>query len=448
MAADPQPQVSAEPPEINDDGDEVPGENYSYDWRRCGQQPMNGGLTEGFMAWVRVYQFSPNSSQQLMNYMRVKNHTIPFDKKRKKETTSKKDLDRLAVKHHDDFYTKTIECREMGKMSSTYVDGFKPAVDGRVHTTFTFATATGQLSSRKPSTQTYPAHGKLGKLVKSMIEAPAGMEIANWDFKSFHVVLTGFLAEDPGYMRMARLDMHSFVTWHFAKLPDADKLISMPDDELLSRFSWLKKQEKLKKIRDRQSKPSILGIALGLMPNHLYEMNREHFDSLAQAKQFRELIQSLFPKVFRWQNAVCEEAHQKQVLGNRFGMLRWFYEVMTPDGRGGWRAGDQYNAAMALRVQSEAHGELREKLKAMQKAGIDEKYGLNNTIHDSFQFCYRKELREQMLEDISRVISRPSRVLIHPTMAPEGLVIGIECAVGPNMASLEEVAVPEHDHSA
>src|SRR5208282_4502294 len=51
-----------------------------------------------------------------------------------------------AARQKDTFYTKVIECRELSKAKSTYVDGFRPHADGRVHTTFTFATAIGQTS--------------------------------------------------------------------------------------------------------------------------------------------------------------------------------------------------------------------------------------------------------------------------------------------------------------
>lgn len=439
-------RVFVDPPEIDEeDGSEIPGETYRYEVRRVGQVMLDENLgikSAGEARWVRVYSFSPNSSAQLMDYMRVRGHKVPYDKKRGSETTSKKELERLGAKHHDDFYAKVIECREMRRMSSTYVDGFRPGVDGRVHTTFTFATATQQTSSRQPNTQNYPAHGKLGKAIKSMIEAPEGFELANWDKKSFHVIITGLLAEDSEYMRFARLDMHSFVTWHFLKLPGASTLHDLPDEELLEKFAWLKSNADYKRVRDKQSKPSILGIALGLMPPHLYEMNREHFESQRQATQFREVIQGLFPKVFRWQDAVCEEAHKNQVLVNRFSALRWFYEVKAPDSRGGWKPGEQWNAALALKVQSEAHGELRENLKALDREGAAEKYGLNNTIHDSFQFCYPVGLRAQMLHEVGEILLRPSKVLIHPVLAPGGLVVGVECGIGKNMAELEEVKLP------
>lgn len=434
--------VFHDPPKQQEDGSMDDGESYRYEQRSFEELQFDDQsrvVATSIARWCRVYQFSPNSAPQLYAYMKAKGHKAPFNKKKGRDTTEKKELERLSAKHKDNFYTKVIECREVRKMKSTYIDGWRPHADGRVHTTFTFATATGQLSSRNPNTQNYVAHGKLGKAIKSMIAAPDGYEISNWDFKSYHVVMLGFLAEDPDYIRMARIDMHSFVTWHFLKLPDADRLTELSDEELIQKFKWLKSNEKYLNVRNKQAKPSILGIGLGLMPPHLYEMNREHFESLKQAKQFREVIQQLFPKVFRWQNRIVEQAHQQQVLYSSYGMLRWFYEVQSPNGKGGWKPGDQYNAAMAFPVQNNAHGDLRERLKAMHRSGIATRYGLCNTIHDSVSFCYPIELREQHIAETYPILTSPSRVLVHPTIAPAGLCFGVECTVGPNMADRTEI---------
>jgi hypothetical protein len=162
----------------------------------------------GGPAWCRVYSFSPNSAKQLFAYMTAKRHPIPFDRKQGRNTTAKREILRLGDRFKDDFYAKVIECREVRKMRSTYIDGFRPQADGRVHPTFTFATATQQLASRNPNAQNTPSRARLAKAIKGMIEAPEGMELANWDLKSYHVLITGFLAEDPAYMRLARMDMH------------------------------------------------------------------------------------------------------------------------------------------------------------------------------------------------------------------------------------------------
>ena len=66
------------------------------------------------------------------------------------------------------------------------------------------------------------------------------MMLSEWDFKSCHVLTLGFLSEDANYLRLARLDMHSFVTGHALKLWDGPTILRESDDELMARFKWLK----------------------------------------------------------------------------------------------------------------------------------------------------------------------------------------------------------------
>lgn len=176
-----------------------------------------------------------------------------------------------------------------------------------------------------------------------------------------------------------------------------------------------------------------------MQPPTIYEMNLEHFDNLQRAKDFRSLIQRLFPKIFRMQNQTAQKAHDQGYVQNAFGMLRKFYEVLQPDGKGGWKPGDQYNAAIALEVQSNSHGELREKAKQMEASGAAEEFGLNNTIHDSFQFCYPVEKRQAMVRAIGPILTGPSRVLVHPVLAPQGLTLGVELECGKNMADKVQI---------
>jgi len=432
-----------DPPTKNEEGEEEPGESYFFDQRVFGQQQLDNGLkTEGKTLWCRVYQFSPNSSQQLMNYMRFRGHKVPT-KKGGGETTNKTELVRLSSKHGDDFYTKVIECRELGKMRGTYIEGFKPHADGRVHSTFTFDTATMQLSSRNPNTQNAPKHGRLAKAVRSMIRHPGTKQMVEWDFKAYHVLTTGFEAQSANYMRLARLDMHSFVAGHFNKNWNAFNLFSESDEELLAKFKWFKSDDARKVIRDKKAKPSILGIGFGLGVKKLYDMNRESFANLKEAENLMNLIKDLFPEVFRWQNQIRELAHKQQFLRNRFGAIRWLYEVYTPDGRGGWAPGEQSEQAIAFLPASSAFGNIRECMKAMDRKGLLEKWEMVNTVHDSFVFLVEPELMPQHIAEMYPVLNAPSKVLIDPVLAPEGLQVDVECSVGATWADLKEIKIPQ-----
>lgn len=403
--------------------------------------------TESAERWCRVYDFNPNSSQQLIAYMKSKGHKVPKSKEEdaegnSKNTTAKKELQRLAHRTEDNFYLKVIEYRELSKARGTYIDGFKPGPDGRVHTTFTFDTGTGQTTSRNPNVQNFLKHGRLAKATRAMIAAPEGHVLAEADFKSYHVLTTGFCAEDESYMRMARLDMHSFVTGAFLKEWDAGKILSESDESLLERFAWLKSDPVRKRVRDKQAKPSILGIGFGMGYRRLYQENMEHYSGEKEAKKFHDLLHTLFPKVFAWQDQIRKEAHERQHLRSPFGHLRRFYEVYRWDHRKStWAAGDQAEEAVAFLPANIAFGGMREAMKAQRERGLDEKYGLVNSIHDSFVYVVPKPLLEEFLVEVPALLTAPSKVLVHPVLAPRGLSVEVEVAVGENWSVMKEVKV-------
>ena len=418
-----------DPPTKNDDGELEEGESYFYDIRH---------FTDTGNQWCRVYEFSPNSSKQLLRYMETKRHKIPTTKSGE-STTGKKELERLVTKYKDDFYTKVIECREIGKMRGTYIDGFRPHADGRVHTTFTDQTATSQLASRNPNITNVPKHGRLANPIREMFRDTGGKLLVEWDKKSYHIMTTGWCARDKQYMRMARLDMHSFVTWHFLRLPGADGLFDLPDDELAAKLKWLKSDEKRKHVRDFQVKHATLGVGYGMGVNKLYDMNREYFDSLAQAKALRGMLEGLFPKVFHWQDRIKELAHRQGYLLNDFGAIRWFYEVIAPDGRGAWKPGEQAEEAVAFLPASLAFGDMRELMKEVARRGLDEKWEQVNTVHDSLVYLVEPSRLEEHCAEMYPVLSAPSKVLVDPDLAPGGLVVDVDCMAGANWAEMKEV---------
>jgi len=696
-------QVFQEASTKDADGEEEEGERYYYGMRSVGE--IEGQPTPP--VWCRVYEFSPNSSKQLIRYMEARRHKIPTTKSGE-STTGKKELDRLVAKYKDDFYTKVVECREIGKMRGTYIDGFRPHADGRVHTTFTDQTATSQLAccaswtpvraqrgmveikdvqvgdlvwthkhrwrpvlatwvhpaepmvsvhfvngevltcttshkvllsshvhikgvvpkdgkcgegasalskcgithgtnnshspknpnpqrdldscspntnsrvqglaspakiarserdgepmvrkerlfapsldwrgerwtrifdllgkweagvcasssdgrsirsgedsrrsghtphrrkyceqqagqpshrdtswaqgysltsaagledvgiaevnfvgslpvyditveedesyescgvfshnSRNPNITNVPKHGRLAKPIRKMFrDSVGGKLLVEWDKKSYHIMTTGWCARDKQYMRMGRLDMHSFVTWHFLKLPKADQLFDLPDEELRAQLKWLKSDEKRRHVRDFQVKRAVLGIGFAMGVNKLYDMNREYFDSLAQAKKLKDMLKDLFPKVFRWQDQIKEQAHRQGYLMNDFGAIRWFYEVIAPDGRGGWKPGDQAEEAVAFLPASLAFGDMRELMKEVARRGLDEKWEQVNTVHDSLVYLVEPGRLEEHCREMHPVLAAPSKVLVDPELAPGGLVIDVEPNAGEDWSEMKEV---------
>jgi hypothetical protein len=403
--------------------------------------------------WCRVYDFNPNSPTQLKQYMRVRNHKVPKSKDEdadgnQKDTTAKKELVRLARRTGDAFYLKVIHYRELTKLRGTYIEGFAPAADGCVHTTFTFDTGIGQLSSRNPNIQNFPKHGstesgrRLNHAIRKMIAAKPGNVLVEWDFKSCHVLTLGYLARDTTFIRLARLDMHSFVTGHILGLWDGPTILRETDDQLRARFKWLKSNAEYKRIRDDQAKHAILGIGNGLKAKGLYERYMEEFADQRTAKRFLDVAEQLFPKVFAWQRAIQRRAHEQRYLKTEFRHIRRFYEVFRWDARrGDWGHGDQAEEAISFWLSNIAFGHIRDKMKDLAARGLDAEYGLVNNVHDSYLFHFRADRIAQHVRDVYPVLIAPSRVLVDPEIAPGGLHIDVEASAGVNWSEMADVDI-------
>jgi uracil-DNA glycosylase family 4 len=425
--------------------------------------------------WCRLENFAPNSSQQLLRYMKHHGHPVPKSKEensegKQKDTTAAKMLQRLAIKTSDDFYLKVIEYRGLTKLRGTYVDGFRPGADGRVHPTFTFSTAIAQLAARNPNTTNFPKlkpTPDLAKAMRAMICAPEGKIITEMDWKSCHVITLGLLAGDANYTRLGRLDIHSAVAGHFLGHWNLREIMKETDDQLMARFHWLKSDPERKRVRDDQAKHGILGIGNGLRAKGLYERYMESFPArgcpvcsgtgkvagvrglkncgdcggtgkqsgLSIAEAVLTTCEELFPAVFAYQEAQRREAHERQQLRNPFGHMRRFYEVYRWDGRKAcWGHGDQAEEAVAYRLASVAHAHMRELLKELGRNGMAEHYGLFNMVHDSLMLCHDESLREDVIRDVVPVMMAESKVL-------PGLWLGVEASQGRRWSEMETVDV-------
>jgi hypothetical protein len=289
---------------------------------------------------------------------------------------------------------------------------------------------------------------KFRRMIDPTYNGTLSRRLVEFDYTAFHVLTTGFEARDPDYMRLARLDMHSYVTAHMIKHPDRERLIALPDEELRERLSEIKEEKRpefktlrTKFIRNKQAKPLILGIGFGLGVNHAYEMNQEYFASVGEVRNIHSLLKSLFPKVFRWQDATRAKAHQQGYLRSLHGYIRWFWDVYRPDpkNRGRMIPGDDAEKCIAFLPANDAFGHVDDVEIVLNESGLDEKYGLINDIHDALLFDCHLDFVDECVFVVKRIMEMPSKVLIDPVVAPGGLWCGVEAAVGENWAEMKVV---------
>jgi len=407
------------------------------------------------MRWATPVEFNPNSRPQVIRFMKFLHHPVPKSAKKvdangdPSDTTDVKDLERLYVKTKHPIYPLLIEKRQMTKMLGTYVDGWAPGKDGRIHTTWTFQTATWQLSSRAPNLQNGIKRGRSegqrarSELFNRMQRAEPGHILVNLDFKSFHAQTTACEAGLPDYLRLAKIDIHSFIACHFLKLPERFDLLKWSDADLKAFLSDLKKDKSRKfhgmifsDIRSK-SKAASLGIGFGMGPRKLYMQYKEDFENQREAESMHGMIMhELFPGLLKWQNSVKARAAEDHQLINRFGAIRHFYDVQRWDRKTQKMVGgDQAEAAIAFLPASNAFGMIRWAMLNLEQTGLCERYELINTIHDSLVLHPLIEEADDAISAYLKIMQAPCPMMVYPGVTgPEGLSVEVEAAKGDCLA--------------
>lgn len=87
-----------------------------------------------------------------------------------------------------------------------------------------------------------PKHGKVSKQWRRVLRAHPGRRWVSLDFSGFHALTTGFEANDPSYIRAARIDIHGILGYIKEKLPEWERLVEglrdpvlMSDEEIAQR---------------------------------------------------------------------------------------------------------------------------------------------------------------------------------------------------------------------
>lgn len=447
--------------------------------------------------------FNPNSSLQLKSLFKFYKVDIPTTLDGD-ETTGKGELRKLLKKCKNGtviaVVDKVLQYRELSKVDGTYINGagWTPDAEGRVHTTFTFKSATWQLTSTEPNIQNIPKHTRLGGEIRKLIVPKPGNVLLEADYSSFHVLTLGFNAQSERYMQLARSDAHSYVTAHMLKtrckgrdeleietmeyIRDLDGWLQLPREEFLSKLGWIKKH--YGKTLRQQGKAAILGVGLGLGAEKLHSHNEDSFNPTAEeaehwlgdnpramfysplargmkpasyfprelqvmlaqeklgkqaAKDVRALVERLFPEVFKWQQQIRQLAARQGYLVSRYGGIRWFHNVFEWDSaRGQERPGEDAEAAIAFFVQNDAFGKIREAMLEIQEETQWGQY-MVNTVHDSLVFDVPEAMYLDCAKDVAKIMERPAKLLKHPTLCPDGLVCGVEVSVGTNWKDLKEI---------
>lgn len=389
--------------------------------------------------WCLLEPFLPTSTQQVQALL--KHHGLPLGKNRKTKRDSaddehlKKMCKRIGSirKHAELLATLQMirECRQLNKVLGTYVKGWRPGADGRIHATPGFWGDMYRVSWRRPNisaTIQDKTEGAIAAGFRKCVATVGGRVLLECDWKGIEAVLVGWFANDPDYMRLARLGVHDYMGIHMA---GGTVDLMLPDSKLKQLFREFKRA--FPKLRD-DAKHTVHGTNYGMGPrlmSDLYEMPER------EAKRLQMLYFSLFPKIQVWQRSTLDRASRECKLRNPFTYEMPFWEVFKWESkRQVWALGDDAKSAIAFLPRDTAAGMLKETLLRLRPL-VDDGTILCCT-HDSIT----AEMPEQDVERIARIIKTEMERGV-PELG--GLSIGVDMKYGSawHESSMQSLELPE-----
>jgi DNA polymerase I-like protein with 3'-5' exonuclease and polymerase domains len=173
-------------------------------------------------AWeleMKPEDFNPNAGAQVAQYLISQGIGLPKTKKGALRTSVG------VLEDHKElpFVSALLLYRKAAKQLSTYIEGYKAAAlsgDGRVHPEYTVCrTVVGRTSCKNPNVQ------NIIRDLKPVIKAPPGKLLVTADYKTLHIVLFAWVAQEKSMLRYYKenpaWDPHTFFASRLYKVSEA-----------------------------------------------------------------------------------------------------------------------------------------------------------------------------------------------------------------------------------
>lgn len=348
-------------------------------------------LTVSASLWAQPLEFKL-SQISLARYQTVKGHQAIIVPDRsstvrtKKVTFDEKAILKLTKKYpKDELYPLILEFRGLQKLLGTYIGvtengvvqgGMPVDADGRVRTRFTHNPSTLRSASQTPNLQNLPRpQGKddPATLIRNFFVASPGNILLARDFSGIEAVLTGYFANAPNYVRLAKRDVHTFYTVYAIHAQDPGRisandlpLLSWDDDKLFSRLNELKGEFKTE--RNNLYKHLVHAANFGQgakgASDTILRMSGKEVSAF-KIGQVMGVYYDLFPEIKQWHSTLLAQVDRDGFLRNPFGYVHRFfrpYEWHFDDATKKWEKapGADANKVYAFLPQSTAAGIIKD----------------------------------------------------------------------------------------
>lgn len=311
------------------------------------------------------------------------------------------------------------------------------------------------------------------------MRADVSCRLLEVDFAAIEAKITGYLARDAEFIRLASLGVHGALSTHILGRPYDP---SASDADLKAEFEAVKESDF--PIYDR-SKRAVYGDLYGQTAYGMMMTFPESFPTLKEANKYKKILHQMAPTVPAWQNQTRERAYQQNFLGgpgdHPFGYKHWFWSVLGFRGipehvyrkrqqvhepcaviQGKWYAvtlGEDAKRCVAFYPQSIAAGILKEALLRLFEPDSPSYIGdayfgrtpLRAPIHDSglFEIPYRcfDRVLERIVKEMTKAIPELPLDWVSPAdkvrlKLGSHLAIGVAAKAGKDWQAMEKVSLP------
>lgn len=193
-----------------------------------------------------------------------------------------------------------------------------------------------------------------------MFVAPEGWTFVARDFSGIEAQLVGVEAGDREFLRLAKIDIHSYFTGmnlvRMGKLTKADEpSLSWSDKDLKA---YGKEVIKARFNADRNvGKRCIHAGDYRVGPKKLQEEYPHWFPKVKDAAAVLHFFYEVFPAIDKWHERLCKQVDKDPFIKNAFGHGHRFYQVLQWEKVGtewSWTYGEDAKRLIAFNPQSNA----------------------------------------------------------------------------------------------
>ncbi len=398
--------------------------------------------------WAKPLEFKL-SNKSLQAYQQTVGHKPILTRKERKVTFDEKAILQLLLKYpEDNLYPTILDFRSAQGHLSKYIGTTETTKDGRswikggltadrngvIRTTFTSNPSTLRSAAQNPPLQQLPrpkGPNDVATIIRNLVVARPGHTFIARDFSGIEAVLTGYFACAPDYIRLARIDVHSFYTayavYELDKRISANDLpqLSWPDDKLIPHLAGLKKL--LKEERNGLYKHLVHAANFmqgpkGAQEKILLETGKVH--PVKKVSKVMGIYYDLFPAIKTYHSTVMAQADKDGYLKNPFSYIHRFSKVYDWEKVGGvWqkKPGPDANKCIAFGPQSTAAGIIKEvMLRLYQNRFGEAGQYLRLLIHDELFF----EVPDEKVHELDAIVKFEMEKPVPELTLPESYGMG------------------------